>query len=179
MLKQIAPLIGPVLVLAIAGWRLSRASKGRPVQPNRLWIRPAILGLFLGLAFLHPAAITPLSIGIVLAAAVAGVVLGYVLASHQNLTIDPATGAITSKLSPVGMLVFLGLIAVRYGVRMVVTEGQAEDMAQVPSDVILLYTDAALVFAFGLVAAQAWEVWRRARALIVEIAPKMPESGGE
>lgn len=179
MLKQFVPLIGPILVLAIVAWRLSRASRGRPVKPNRLWIRPTVLGLFLGLAFLHPAAITPLSIAIVLVAALAGVVLGYILACHQKLTIDPVSGAITSKMSPVGMVVFLGLIAVRYGVRMMVSGGEADVPGQAPSEAILLYTDAALVFAFGLVAAQAWEIWRRAKALIVEIAPKMPESGGE
>jgi hypothetical protein len=92
--------------------------------------------------------------------------LGYVLASHQTLTIDSATGTITSKMSPVGIVLFLGLFAVRYAARSVMI-GAAPDQAfthQSPN--LMLYTDAGLIFVLGLVAAQAWETWRRAKPLL-------------
>lgn len=181
VLKHIAPYIGPVLIFALVVWRMRRASVGRPLKPNRLWIRPAILCVFLALALLHPAAITPMSVTIVAVAAAVGVVLGYVLASHQHLTVDAATGAITSKMSPVGMAVFLALFAARYAVRTMMTGGDpAQAAAPGPqSDHLLLYTDAAMFFALGLVAAQAWETWRRAKALLAANAPKKPESLAE
>jgi hypothetical protein len=176
MLKQILPYVFPILIFALVTWRMSRASRGRPLKPSRLWIRPAILLVFGGLAFLHPAPITPLSTAIFAVCAAVGVGLGYVLARHQHLTLDAATGAITSKLSPVGMALFVALFAVRYFVRMATVGGAAPGEMTARSPQMLLYTDAALLFALGLVAAQSWETWRRARALLAETAPKKPES---
>lgn len=175
MVRQIAPYLGPILVLALVFWRMRRATQGRPLKPERLWIRPAMLAVFALMAFIHPAPITPLSTAIFIVSAVAGIGLGYLSARHQQLTLDPATGAITSKLSPIGMALFLAIFASRYVVRLVVEGGQPPQAFTHPSSGVLTYTDAALLFALGLVAAQAWEIWRRARALTGG-AEKQPES---
>jgi hypothetical protein len=175
-MTQFSPYIFPVIVMLIVFWRMRRASAGRPLKPNRLWIRPAILSLFALLAFIHPAPITPVSLAIFVAAAIAGVGLGYLSARHQHLTLDPASGAITSKLSPIGMALFLAIFAARYIVRLIVEGGQPSQPFAHPSSGALLYTDVALLFALGLVAAQAWEIWRRAKALEAETVPKKPES---
>lgn len=164
MPKELIPYIVPVLVLVLVGWRMVRNMRGRPIKPDRLWIRPAILSLFLLLAFLHPPAITALSLGLFVGAAVAGLGLGYLLASHQTLSIDQASGTITSKMSPVGMVLFLGLFAARFVLRMAM-QGGGQSFAH-PSGPVLMYTDAGLLFVLGLVAAQAWETWRRAKPLL-------------
>jgi len=164
MPKELIPYIIPVLVLVLVGWRMVRNMRGRPIKPDRLWIRPAILSVFLLLAFLHPPAITALSLGLFGAAAVLGLGLGYVLASHQTLSIDQASGTITSKMSAVGMVLFLGLFAARFLLRMA-TQGGDQSFAH-PSGPVLMYTDAGLIFVVGLVAAQAWETWRRAKPLL-------------
>jgi hypothetical protein len=174
MVRQIAPYLGPILVMVLVFWRMRRATQGRPLKPNRLWIRPAILAVFALLAFIHPAPITPLTTAIFIASAAAGVGLGYLSARHQHLTLDPATGTITSKLSPIGMALFLAIFAFRYVVRLVVEGGQPRPFGH-PSSGVLTYTDAALLFALGLVAAQAWEIWRRAQSLTGG-AEKQPES---
>ena len=176
MLRQVLPFVFPVVIFALVVWRMSRASRGRPLKPSRLWIRPAILLVFGGLAFLHPAPITPLSTAIFAACAAVGVAIGYVAARHRHLTLDPATGAITSKLSPVGMALFVVVFAARYVVRMATVGGTDADEIVAPSASMLLYTDAALLFALGLVAAQAWETWRRAQVLLAKTASKKPES---
>jgi hypothetical protein len=176
MPKEIATYLFPVLIAALVAWRLVRQSRGRPLRPSRLWVRPAMLALFLGLAFLHPAAVTPLSGLVFAAAAVLGVVLGYVLASHQQLAIDAATGTITSTTSPVGIALFVGLFAARYAFRIIVTGGQAPNPLVAHSDQVLMYTDAGLVFVFCLVSAQAWEIWRRAKPLLAESATKKAAS---
>lgn len=175
MVKQFVPYIGPIIVMVIVIWRMRRATQGRPLKPNRLWIRPAILSLFALLAFIHPAPITPLTLAIFVACAGVGVGLGYLMASHQQLTLDTASGAITSKLSPVGMALFVALFAARYVVRLSVEGGQPPHAFARPDSMALTYTDAALLFALGLVAAQAWETWRRAKALLTA-APESPDS---
>jgi hypothetical protein len=175
MAQQYMPYLMPVLVMGIVFWRMRKQSQGRPLKPNRLWVRPAMLAVFALLAFIHPASITPLSLAIFVLCATAGIGLGYLSARHQQLTLDPATGAITSKMSPVGMALFLAIFASRYIVRLVVEGGQPPQAFQHPSSGVLTYTDAALLFALGLVAAQSWEIWRRARALM-DSAPKLPDS---
>ena len=175
MTKELVPYIGPVIALAIVAWRMSRQRGGRPVKPSRLWIRPAILAVFLVLAFLHPPALKPLTLAVFAAAIAAGVALGYLLASHQTLRLDPATGTITSKMSPVGMVLFVALFAARYAFRIVVTGGQAPDKLMAHSAEIMLYTDAGLLFVLALVSAQAWEIWRRVRPMLAEHAAKKPE----
>lgn len=175
-MKQFAPYLFPVIILLVVFWRMRRARVGRPLKPNRLWIGPAILCLFALLAFVHPAPITPVSLAIFVAAAAAGVGLGYLSARHRHLTLDPASGAITSKLSPIGMALFLAIFAVRYVVRLIVEGGQPPQPFAHPSSGALLYTDAALLFALGLVAAQAWEIRRRAKALQAKSGLKQADS---
>jgi hypothetical protein len=179
MLKQLLPYLTHVLVLAVMTWRLSRQNAGRPVKPNRLWIRPAILAMLLGFTFLHPPVLSVLSVAAFAAAMVAGGVLGYVLASHQALTIDPATGKITSKMSPIGIALFIGLFAGRYAFRMLITGGQAPDKLMAHSAQITLYTDVGLFFVLALVAAQAWELWRRTRPLVAEHAARTAGNSAE
>lgn len=176
MQKEIANYIFPLIIMAIVAWRMVRQSRGRPLKPSRLWVRPAMLAVLLAIAFLHPPALTLLSITIFTTAAAAGVALGYVLASHQHLTIDPATGTITSKMSPVGIALFVGLFGARYVFRMVILGGQAPDRLMAHSDQVLMWTDAGLLFVLGLVSAQAWEIWRRAKPLLDGHAAKKAES---
>lgn len=179
MPKEIATYLIPIVVMAIVAFRMIRQNQGRPVKPSRLWVRPAILAVLLTLTFLHPPAVTLFSVTIFTVAAVTGVVLGYVLASHQHLTIDPATGKITSKMSPIGIALFVGLFALRYAFRMVTLGGQAPDRLMAHSDQVLLWTDAGLLFVLGLVSAQAWEIWRRAKPLVDGHAAKKAESQAE
>jgi hypothetical protein len=175
------PYLMPILVLGLVFWRMRRAGQGRPLKPNRLWIRPALLVVFVLLALLHPAPVTPLSVAIFVVSAAAGIGLGYLTARYQHLTLDPATGAITSKLSPIGMALFLAIFASRYIVRAVVEGGAPPVPYGPPTTGILTYTDAALLFALGLVAAQSWEIWHRANALTdggLEAPDKVRDSGG-
>jgi len=177
MLKQILPYIAPVLVLAVLAWRMSRQAGGRAFNPSRLWIRPAILAALLALTFLHPPPITAVALGAFIAAGAAGALFGYVLASHQALTIDPATGKIMSKMSPIGVALFIGLFAVRYVFRLLVMGGSAPDKLMEHSAEIQLYTDVLLFFVLAMVCAQAWELLRRVRPMLAEHAARQPEAG--
>ena len=180
MLKQYLPYIAPLLALAIILWRTSRAMKGRPVTPSRLWIRPAIIAVFMAMALATSPLPNFLGLGVLGLAAAVGVGVGYLLARHQAFTLDPATGVITSKTSPLGVILFVGLFAVRYVFRIMMMGGQAPGKLAAHSAQIALYTDAGLMFLLGLVCAQAWEIWRRTRPLVVEHAARTAsEPAGE
>lgn len=173
MSKEIVSYIIPILVMGVVVWRLSRQANGRPVRPSRLWIRPAVIGLFLAVLFATtPVRQDALGMAVLAGAAAAGAGLGFLLARHQALTLDPATGKITSKMSPVGIALFAVLYMARYAFRMVMTGGQAPDKIAAHSAQIMLYTDAGLLLVFALVSAQAWEIWRRAKPLLQEHAAR-------
>jgi hypothetical protein len=166
MPKELIPYIVPAIVFALVAWRLFRNARGRPIKPQMLWIRPAFLAVFLGLAFLHPPAISPLSVAVFVCALLLGAGFGYLLARHQTLTIDTATGTITSKTSPLGTVLFLGLFVLRFATRRVMMGGQPDLSLTHQSPAFMMYTDAGLIFVLGLVAAQAWETWNRAKPLL-------------
>ncbi len=171
---MIASYLVPVLVLAFVVWRMAR--RARPVKPSRLWIRPAIFALFLVAAFSHSLPLNLISFVVFTAAAGLGLGLGYVLASHQQLTIDPTTGKITSKMSPVGVALFAGLYAARYLFRRGTLGDQLPEKVMAHSAQVLMWTDAGLIFVLALVSAQAWEIWRRAKPLLDDHAAKKAES---
>ena len=179
MSNQIASYVTPIIVMAIVLWRLSRQQTGRRVKPSWLWIRPAIVGLFLVAILATSPRPDTLGLAICAAAAAAGLGVGYLLTRHQALSLDPESGRITSRMSPVGIALFGVLFATRYVFRLIFTDGQAADMMAAHSAKIMLYTDAALLFAFALVSAQAWEIWRRARTLLAEHAARQDAAAGE
>lgn len=160
----------PVIVIAVLALRVRGRMQARPLKPSRLWIRPVLLAVVLALTFLHPPALTLQALGIFAAAAVLGVGLGYLLSRHQHLTVDQATGTLISKMSPIGMALFLLLFAARFGIRMVVQGGQAPDKLMAHSGQVMMWTDAGLILLLAMVLAQAWEIWRRAKRLLADHA---------
>jgi len=179
MLKQLLPFIAPLIFFAIVALRMSRARKGRPVKPNRLWIRPAIIAALVAISLATTPKPDLLGLGIYALAVMLGAGLGYVLSRHQELTLDPGTGAITSKLSVFGMILFVGVFGARYLFRNFVSGGQASDKLVAHSAQITLYSDAALLFLLAMVSAQAWEIWRRTRPLLAEHATRTAKPAGD
>lgn len=179
MRSEFAPYIGPAVLFVLLGWRMMRATRGRPLNPDRLWIRPALLFLFLVLAFLHPPAITFLSLGAFVLALAAGIGTGYVRAAHQTLTIDRESGTITSKMSAIGSLLFVAVFGVRYLIRIAMNGGQAPQDFTPHSGPALIVADALLIFLVAMVAAMAWQTWRRARQLLDSQAGEAPPKAAE
>ena len=175
-MNQYLQYLVPLLVIALVGWRMSRAMKGRRVKPSMLWIRPAVIAAFMAMAFATSPMPSPMGLGLLALAGVGGIALGYLLARHQAFTLDPASGTITSKTSPFGVILFVAVFAVRYIVNMTIRGGQAPGKMMAHSAQITLYTDALLCLLLGLVCAQAWEIWRRTRPLVAEHAARTAPS---
>jgi len=171
MPRQYLPYIVPLIVVALIALRLARASKPRKIKPNRLWTGPLYVLVGMAAVFANPLLGNPLSspfaIPLYIGAAAIGAGLGYLRALHQEFSIDPETGAVMSKASPVALILFFGVFLVRFGLNQWMGAGSQTAMAgKVPSANLVLYTDAMLFFAFGMVSATAWEVWRRTRPLV-------------
>ena len=179
MLKQFLPYLAPLIFVVVLAMRMSRSMKGRPVKPNRLWIRPAIIAAFVALALVASPKPDILGLGVYALAVVLGAGLGYLLSRHQELTLDPQNGAITSKMSVFGMILFFFVFAGRYAFRTFVNGGQAPDKLTAHSAQITLYSDAALLFLLGMLCVQAWEIWRRTRPMLAEHAARTAKPAGE
>ena len=167
--NQFLPYLGPALVVILIGRRMLRAQKPTRVRPNLLWIQPAILLVgMISLFAVTRVQISAVAVVIFVVAAIAGAAVGYFRALHQEFSIEPETGNVMSKATPLGSMLFLGIFLVRYVMNYMMKGGQQTDMAHPPSANVLLYTDAMLFFAFAMVIATAWEVWRRTRPLVRE-----------
>ena len=91
----------PLIVFAII---IRRSLRERKVKTNRMWLYPAILGVVALYTMAHEPMPGLGAIAGFVAAAVAGAGLGYLRARHQQFTLDPVTGEISSKATPIGTI---------------------------------------------------------------------------
>jgi len=154
-----------VALAAVAALLWFANRKGRPVRRWRLIIKP--LGIAGGVAVAFASSPAPGAAGIALLAAVAaiGIGVGYFMAVRQALTLDSASGRITSRMSPAGFIVFVALFAGRFVLRGVLDGPHAPAQLIAHGAAIISYADAAMVFLLAAFAAQSWEIWRRSKVL--------------
>jgi hypothetical protein len=181
MANAYLPYVLPLFIIVMIALRMGRSMRGRPINPSYLWIRPAIFALILVpmLAFsLRP---DPLELAALAFALVLGAGAGYLLSRHQQLSLEG--GKIISKTSPVGVILFVLLYAARFVFRMETVSGQTPGKLTAHSAQILFYSDLAFAFLLALIAAQAWEIWRRSRPLMAQkaalAAKPAPEPTGQ
>jgi hypothetical protein len=171
LIKHYLPFAIFLAVVGVVMYRRLRSMhRGRKVTPERLWIRPAIVAVVLTLVAVTSPLPGPAGLAVCLGAAAVGLASGYFLALHQHFSRDPETGHVIARTSPVGMILFFGLFAARFVIRMVFfNPGAGTPPAGGPlvahGGNILLFTDAMLTFVFALVVAQTWEMWRRINKL--------------
>jgi hypothetical protein len=162
--QAISYFVAIIVIGLLFAFRLWRGSRARKLKVERMWIRPAFIGVFLGLSIYgQPPPLTVLAVVALAAAGVAGFALGWFRGRMVKVSIDPATHNLTSKASPWGILIFFGLVIVRMGARLVLRE--EHDVAGVPVAVII---DALTLFYAGNVVGSQVEVWLRAKKLLAD-----------
>lgn len=155
--RLIPLIVFPAVILLI----VLRNRRRRRLHETGLWILPAIIVPFIGLGlYFTPHA--PFGIGAyaVFAGALA---LGAAAGWWRGKTVDIARepdGSLSAQASPLGILLILGLLAARSGLRVLL-----EDHAAAWHLDVAVVTDAFLLFAVGLVVAQRAEMFLRARTL--------------
>jgi hypothetical protein len=152
--------MGAAIVLIIA-LRFRRMGRDRPLRLDGLWVLPAIYGAILIVAFAQAppdmTGWTLIGIGLVL-----GGVAGWLRGRTITISVDPATGTLNQHASPLGLILLVVLIAVRYGLRMLAREAAPVHLSATT------IVDAFLALAFGLIALQRLEMFLRGRKLLAE-----------
>jgi len=158
-----APAWVNLIPLLMIGLVVLRNSRARTLRIERLWISPVIVGLLAALTFYTYPPSGPPAYLLDVALLLTGGFLGWWRARASHFTIDPDTHVITSRVSPFGMLLILGIFALRYLVRMA-APGEASVLHVTALDL----TDSFLLLAVGLVSAQRIEWLIRARRMIAQ-----------
>jgi len=153
-----------IVIALLMGLRIWRGSRARKLQVERMWIRPVIILVFLSASIYgQPPPMTPeVLVGLAVAIGL-GLVMGWYRGRMVKVSIDPETHALTSKASPWGILIFLGLMVVRMGARFVLRE--EHDVAGIP--VAAIIDGLTLLYAGNVVGTQV-EVWMRAKKLLAD-----------
>ena len=151
-----------------AGVIILRNSRARRLRIEAMWVMPVIIVAVIGFALYAESlqgglALTPVGVALDVAALAIGALLGWWRARFTNITIDPATHELTSRASPIGMVVILGILVLRTGIRTYTAEN-AGALGQWGPPV----ADALLVMSVGLVCAQRLEIFTRASRLLAE-----------
>jgi hypothetical protein len=174
-MRQILPLIVPLLVVALI---LRRSMGTRKVRVQLMWIRPAILVILACVTLAASPMPGPIALAAFVAAALVGGGVGYFRARHLELSIDPETGAVSSKSTPIGTILIVGLVVLRIGLRYVFPEmGGTQQGGHLAAEAVL-WTDGALIFSAAMLVTQAIVIWQRTRPLLAgHAARSVPPAG--
>jgi hypothetical protein len=158
--------IGVAIVVIIA-LRFRRMGRDRPLRLDGLWVLPAVYLAILAVAFAQtPPDVTGwalIGIGLVL-----GGLAGWLRGRTISITADPGTGALNQRASPLGLILLVVLIAIRYGLRTLAHQGSPVHLGATA------IVDAFLALAFGLIAVQRLEMFLRGRRLLAQAKAQRP-----
>lgn len=160
MPKDIAPYVVGLLVAALLARRVLKAQQPQRVKMARLWILPAILVVAMVLSMANEPVPGMLAVGAFLVAAAAGAALGWFRVHTLEFSIDPETGAISTKSTPVGAFLLVGLLGFRYALKYVLHEQGVSGVN------LVRWTDGAMIFTVSMLIAQSTHTWVRARKLL-------------
>ena len=166
------PYLLPVLILLLI---VRRGATARKIKIERMWVMPALLILAGASLFTAAQVPSPLIMAELAAALVAGGVVGWYRGRLTHITIDPATHDLTSRTSPVGVVLIAVLFAARYGIRLAFPDagyGQGSLGSQAGA-----VADALTLFGIGAMVVQRLEMWLRCRRLLAEAQINTPKRG--
>lgn len=158
--KTVGPIIGIVIFLVIFSFRLMRSRQQRRLKLEWLWITPTILVVLTGFLLwqFRPQGMEWLWLAVVL---VIGGAIGWQRGRMMAITVDPQTHDLNQQASPAAMILLVGLVVIRFGLRSVLTEE-----ASVLHLTVNFITDAFVVLAVGLLTVTRLEMFLRARKLL-------------
>jgi hypothetical protein len=156
-----------LIVIPLILWRMRRMTARRRLKLGMLWIRPALLLLVCAVVLFLPQPglpvhhFVPMDV-VVLAPAIAlGVIGGWYLGRTMTVDVHPEDGTLMQQTSPIGLLVILGLVGLRFALRY---EARVEAQAW-HLDVPLIF-DALVVFSATLFTVRSLEIYLRAKKVM-------------
>jgi hypothetical protein len=151
------------------------------VKPDSLWRYPIIIAVLAGLTLSRSHAPGLIAIGSYLVAAGAGGALGWFTAQHVELTLDPGTGTIMSKPTPVGTVITAAAFLLKFAIDFYMNGGPGNGAPNVhPFAVrnaagITVFANAMLLLAAARGLGGAWHMWIRTRPLVDQLASHKAE----
>jgi hypothetical protein len=152
----------PLAIVAVVV--ILRNSRSQRLRIETLWLLPVVYAVLLGASlYAAPPPITQASIALLAAGLVVGAVVGWQRGRLMEIHIHPETHDMTSRASPIGIVLILGVMVLRYAARDLLSGGAGS--LGVP---VIAIGDAFIVLAIGMLSAQRVEVWRRASQMLAE-----------
>jgi hypothetical protein len=159
-----------IVLLAII---VLRNSRPRRLKIERMWIRPVIFALLLITTLAAaPPPTTLTAIGLLGLGLIVGAALGWQRGRLMHIEAHPDTHELSSRASPLGMLLILGLVALRMGLRSLASS------ASVVGIDAAIATDALLALAASMMIAQSAEMWLRAQRVLAEAKAAKANAAG-
>jgi hypothetical protein len=139
-----------------------------------MWLTPIIASLATASTLAREPFPSLVALVIFLLAAAAGAGAGYFRALHIELTLDPETGNVSSKATPVGSALVVVFLVLRLGMEYFLEGGvphhgfAARAMAGPAAHGVDLFrlADAGVIFSTMMTVAQRFEIWRRAAPMV-------------
>ncbi len=154
--------ISYVIMIAVLGLVMLRNMRGRKLRVQALWVLPVVMIGVTGYVLVNePTPSLPVIAGLAVSILV-GAAVGWQRGRLTRIELDPVTRRFTSRASPAGLIFVVLLFVVRFGLRAYVAQTQHNPAVTVAA------TDALLLFAVGLVAAQRIEMWIRCQGLLAK-----------
>ena len=171
MSPDIAKYLPLLLVIPLVLWRMQRMSRKQPLKLNRLWIRPASVLVVCVMVIVLPQVLHPRGMPVhgfgmmdLLAIAVAiplGAVAGWYMGRTMKIDVHPEEGTLMVQASPIGLLVILGLVVLRLGLR----AGAGYEAQAWHLNVGLIF-EGLIVFSAALFTVRSLEMYLRAKKLM-------------
>jgi len=155
-----------VLVLAILAFRVYRQTKEQRWLIGKMWLVPLIfLAITIVIVVLDTVQYRLAVVAAVLGLA-AGVGVGLYQGNHTTLRIDKPNKAVFIKVTPLGSMIFVGILLLRFGVRFSQMSGLTQQQlasgaVPVASPAEVLLGSGLLALAAGSVLGLRWFVLRR------------------
>jgi len=142
---------------------VARNRRARKLNLQRLWVRPVLAILFIGaMLYQSPPPLSVASLAVMVAAVAVGGALGWQRGRLTHLEVHPQTHIITARVSAVGVILVLGLVAGRMVLRTALTGPRFD------SPTVGLLADGLVVMAALTMLAQQVEISLRARRLLAQ-----------
>lgn len=161
-------LISGVIIAAVLAFRFMRSRTPQPLRIEQLWIVPVVYVLIGGfgiwtLTKAFGIATTSTDLAIMAGCLVVGALVGWWRGKLMKIDVHPDTHVVMVQPTPWALLVIVGLIAVRFAVRILFLK----DVSPTSPEATSLTVDLILA-AIGILAVARIEMWLRASRLLAQ-----------
>lgn len=171
MSPQTLQLVLPIVVIAVIFLlRARRVGKPQPLKLGLLWIRPALLLLGCAAVLLlpprpgaAPVHLLPVDWAILALGAALGAVGGWQLGRTMAIEVHPENGTLLVTTNPIGLLVLVGLVALRTVAR---TEAGLIGANWPVNPAVIV--DALIVFSAAMFTVRSVEMYLRAKKVMAQ-----------